>query len=81
MLNGFRDRLESPIKRYLIYWHGEATDPLRQKQYYRCELCRRIVTWHNIASGGCRCGVGSRIRAAHLTMWEKCRLLVVPWTV
>ena len=73
--------IEQPVKRYLAHWHGTATDPARQYQYYRCEFCRGLVTWKQIADGGCQTCVSSRVRAAHLTMLEKTRLLLVPWTV
>lgn len=74
--------IEQPIKRYLAYFHGAPTDPAKQYAYYRCELCRGIVTWKQIAEGGCRaCKVGSRVRAAHLKFTEKLRLLFLPWTV
>lgn len=71
--------IEQPIKRYLASWHGAPEDASRQYAYYRCELCRGLVTWKQITQGGCRCGVGSRVRAAHLTLWEKVSLLVTPW--
>ena len=73
--------VENPIKRYLNARHGAPTDPNRQYQFYRCELCRGIVTWKQIQQGGCQCGVGSRVRAAHLTVWEKCRLMLFPWSL
>ena len=69
----------SLLRSYLNVRYGQATDPTRQYQFYRCELCRSLVTWKDIAAGGCRCGVGSRIRAAHLSMAEKCKLLFSPW--
>lgn len=71
--------LEAPIKTYLDRRHGPAVDVSRQYQFYRCELCRGVVTWKQIEAGGCRCGVGSRIRAAHLTTFEKVQLLFMPW--
>lgn len=67
--------LEAPIKRYLDARYGAPPDA-RQYQFYRCELCRNLVTWHDIARGGCSCGVSSRVRAAHLSVWEKCKLLL-----
>lgn len=73
--------LESPIKRYLAHFHGAPADPSRQYAYYRCECCRGVVTWKQIQAGGCKCGTGSRIRAAHLSIGEKCRLLLFPWSV
>lgn len=72
--------LEAPVKRYLAKLYG-APDDGRQYQFYRCELCRGIVTWKQIQAGGCQCGVGSRVRAAHLTAWEKAKLLLAPWSV
>lgn len=74
--------IEAPIKRYLQYFHGAPSDPKRQFDYYRCEFCRGIVTWKQIHQGGCKsCSVGSRVRAAHLSIWEKAQLLLMPWTV
>ena len=73
--------LENPIKRYLAYWHGAPTDPQRQYAYYRCECCRGVVTWKQIAAGGCKCGTGSRIRPAYLSVGEKLKLLCIPWSM
>lgn len=74
--------IEAPIKSYLTMRYGEAPDPARQYQFYRCELCRNLVTWKDIAKGGCgHCTVGSRVRAAHLSFGEKCKLLFAPWSV
>ena len=71
--------IEAPVKRYLEARYGAPTDPNRQYQFYRCELCRGIVTWKQIQEGGCRCGTGSRVRAAHLSVGEKLKLLLMPW--
>ena len=39
--------------------------------FYRCELCRHVVSPWDIESGGCgHCG-GVRIRPTNLTIWEK----------
>lgn len=72
---------EKPIQRYLAHFHGSAPEPTRQYAYYRCELCHGLVTWKQITMGGCKCGVGSRVRPAHLTFLEKAQLLVLPWSV
>lgn len=72
---------EKPIQRYLAHFHGTPPDPAKQYAYYRCELCRGVVTWKQIEQGGCRCGVGSRVRAAHLTVTEKAKLILMPWSV
>jgi hypothetical protein len=71
--------LEAPIKSYLNARYGAPPDEARQYQFYRCELCHGLVTWKAIEKGGCPCGVGSRVRAAHLTLWEKVQLFVMPW--
>ena len=72
--------LEVPIKKYLNARYGAPPDPHRQYQFYRCELCRGLVTWKQIAQGGCQhCTVSSRVRAAHLTWREKCIMLFSPW--
>ena len=81
MFNGVRDTLEAPVKRWLNYCHGVPVDPKRQVQFYRCDGCHGLVTWHRIANGGCDCGVGSRVRAANLRWHEKVRVLVLPWTL
>lgn len=73
--------LEAPIKRYLAHFHGSPADEKRQYAYYRCELCRGVVTWNQIQAGGCKCGTGSRVRAAHLSLTEKVRILLAPWSV
>lgn len=73
--------IENPIKRYLAHFHGAPADPSRQYAYYRCECCRGLVTWNQIRAGGCKCGTGSRIRAAHLSFGEKVRMLLCPWSV
>jgi hypothetical protein len=73
--------IEKPIKRYLSRRHGAPANPETQLLFYRCELCHGLVSWNDIARGGCRCGVGSRIRGAHLTTWEKVKALVLPWMI
>lgn len=73
--------IERPIKQYLKYFHGAPDDPTKQYAYYRCELCRGIVTWKQIKAGGCKCGTGSRVRAAHLSFTDKLQLIFLPWTV
>lgn len=65
-------------RRWLAHCHGvgEAS----QHDFFRCEGCRGLVTWHRIRSGGCPC-MSSRIRPAVLTLGEKARLLLLPWTI
>lgn len=70
--------IEAPIKHYLTARYGAPADATRQYQFYRCDLCHDVVTWKDIEKGGCRCGVGSRVRAAHLTLMDKCKLLFLP---
>lgn len=72
---------ERAIVSYLRRFHGIPTDVTRQYDYYRCEVCRGLVTWNQIRAGGCKCGTGARIRAAHLSLWEKTKLLLIPWMI
>jgi hypothetical protein len=72
---------EDVIKRYLERCHGAPADPNTQYMYYRCETCHNLVTWNHILQGGCRCGTGSRVRAAYLTPWEKVKALLLPWMI
>ena len=81
MFAATRVTLEAPVKRWLAYCHGEAPDPVRQVQFHRCEGCHGIVTWHQIRDGGCACAMSSRVRATRLSLFEKFRLLVLPWTI
>lgn len=73
--------IEQPIKRYLEWVHGAPGSPERQWMFYRCEGCKGIVNWKQIAKGGCDCGLSNRIRGARLRWHEKLRLLVAPWMV
>ena len=66
--------------RYLTYWHGYGGDT-GQWRYYRCEGCRHIVTWNDIAIGGCACGISNKLRPAVLTRMEKTRILILPWSI
>jgi hypothetical protein len=66
------------FKRWLAYWFGAGDD--HQYQFYRCTLCQRIVTWRQIRQGGCKC-MSSRVRPAELTLMEKGRALLLPWTL
>ena len=70
------DRIGKP---WLAYWHGigEAW----QYQFYRCHGCRRLVTHHHIAIGGCPCHESVKISPARLRLREKARLVFLPWTV
>lgn len=72
---------ENVIKRHLARTHGSPTNPETQYMFYRCENCRHLVNWNHIVQGGCACGVSSRVRAAHLTTWEKIKTVVLPWLI
>jgi hypothetical protein len=63
---------------WLDYWHGAGED--HQYRYYRCRDCHGLVTWNRIREGGCKC-MCTYVRPASLTVWERVRLLVMPWTV
>lgn len=67
----------SLLRRWLVWWHG-AGEP-HQYEFYRCDACRRVVTWRRIRQGGCVCRESSKIRPAILTFGEKARLLLTPW--
>lgn len=68
--------MERLLLRYLTWMHGRGE--AHQHDYYRCNGCRRIVTWHAIRKGGCTCGE-NRMRATYLQWWEKLRLILFPW--
>lgn len=67
------------LTKWLDWWHppGDA----HQWRYYRCEGCHRLVTWNQIKQGGCRCMTSNRLRPAQLTVWEKARCLIAPWSI
>ena len=66
-------------RRWLAYWHGEGE--AHQYQFYRCHGCRRMVTYHIIRSGGCRCFESAKVSPTKLSVVDKVRLLYVPWSV
>lgn len=70
--------MEALLIRYLTYFHGRGAPS--QAEYFRCRTCRSLVTWHRIRQGGCRCG-GSHVQPAALSLLEKARLLLAPWSV
>jgi hypothetical protein len=63
-------------RRWLAFWYG--TYEANQFGFYRCDGCRRIVSWRGIRGGGCGCGA-IRLRPAILSLPEKARLLYLPW--
>jgi hypothetical protein len=67
------------LKRWLDYWHGIGEE--HQYQFYRCEGCGRLVTHKKIKAGGCACLRSFKVRPAQLSLVEKARCLVMPWTV
>ena len=71
--------IESLLKRWLESWHGSGE--AHQGQYFRCHGCLRIVTWTAIRQGGCTCKVSNKLSPAALTVRDKIRLLVAPWSV
>ncbi len=69
------------IERYLDYWYWTGSRADNQFQFYRCELCKGIVTWKHIKQdGGCPCGA-SRVSPTKPRFTEKCRILLMPWTI
>lgn len=72
--------VEKHLFNRLVYYHGRG-DP-HQHDYYRCQGCRRIVTWHAIRRGGCPCELSNKLSPALLSRWEKARLVLFPtWGV
>lgn len=70
--------IERWLLKWYIKWHGEG-EP-HQERIYRCQLCRRLMTWTKIRQGSCVCGT-NRIVATYPTLWERFRLFCLPWTV
>ena len=72
--------IERGLARWLAYWHGPGAD--NQYQFYRCHGCRGLVTHAMIAKGGCHCRMGrNRVSPTSLSVTEKARALVVPWSL
>lgn len=67
--------------RWLSWWHGAPVDAEGQFRYYRCEGCKRLVTWKGIAQGGCWCGLSQKLRPAVMRWYEKVQCFIFPWTV
>ena len=65
--------------RWLVYWHGQGE--AHQYQFYRCYVCRRVVTHRHIVTGGCPCQGSVKISPAKLSARDKARLIYLPWTV
>lgn len=70
--------MRKPLQEWLTWWHGDG-EP-HQALFYRCLLCRQIVTWKHIRSGGCPCGA-SRLSPTNPRFGEAVRLLLFPWTI
>lgn len=68
---------EPPLARWLVYWHGRGED--HQYAYYRCCGCQRVVSWFGIWKGGCPCNTSNRLAPARLSLWERVRLVVLPF--
>ncbi len=71
--------MQAALRAWFVKHHGEG-EP-HQYDFYRCDLCRRLVTWNIIRSGGCGCAGGTKMRPANPTLWETFRLMALPWTV
>lgn len=71
--------LERRLLHWFIRWHGEGER--WQELLYRCQACRRLITWNHIVTQGlCSCGT-NRLIPAYPTLLERIRLFVLPWTV
>ena len=66
------------LRKWFLYLHGEADDPEKQADVYRCMTCSKLLTWNKIHAGDACCG---RIRPTEPTFLEALRLLFLPWTI
>lgn len=73
-------QVEDWLAPWIRYWHGLGSPD--QYEFYRCQGCGALLNWKTIKKGGCTCNRGNRMRPAHvLTVWEKLKILLLPWTV
>jgi hypothetical protein len=70
--------MKNPIRAWLVKWHGEGEE--YQHDFYRCDGCKKLISWKKIRAGGCRCG-SYRMRPAFATLFEKVKILVTPWLI
>lgn len=77
------DRVTIPerlLRPYMEWMHGRKT-AAHQFDFYRCRGCRRLLNWKRLRTGGCDCDGDRRLSPARLTVMEKLRVLVAPWTI
>lgn len=63
------------IRQWFVWWHGEGA--AHQGDVYRCETCGRLITWNAIRDDKACCQ--RRVYQVNPTLFEKFRLLVLPW--
>jgi len=73
----YERHLEPGLRRWLVWWYGEGH--AEQELFYRCEGCRRLISWSAIRQGGCVCGISHKISTTYVTRWERLKLIVTPW--
>jgi len=71
--------IERLAKKWLDYNYDNGDE--HQYQFYRCDGCKGLVTWKTIRQGGCDCGLGRNLHPACLSLFEKFKLLFMPWMV
>lgn len=71
--------IDEMADKWLTRFHGNGD--AHQFRYYRCDGCRKLVTWNKIKSGGCGCGGSRNIRPAVMSITDKLRCLFMPWSV
>lgn len=70
------------LNRWLTHWHGRGEPD--QWAYYRCQGCKRLVSWKAIRKGGCTCGESNKLMPTgppSLSRWRIAALILFPWWV
>lgn len=69
--------IDALLRKHFVYWHGEGIEPY-QYDFYRCDACKKLITWKHIKTGGCRCG-SHKLRPTNPSFTEKFKVMVLPW--
>lgn len=65
------------LRKWFIYLHGLGAK--HQADLHRCSSCGKIVTHNKIRAGDICCA--GRVAPTNPTIFEKVRLLLLPWTI
>ena len=69
--------VERWLRRRFVALHGEGE--INQADVYHCQTCGRLRTWNHIRKPDMCCQ--GRLVPVNPTIWEKIKLLVLPWMV